>query len=111
MKGELNMKRFYYAHYSRYGVYTVWANTGTLTGVYYAFTSKKERDEWVERHEYDSYPNLTATAVTRKEVEQNVGRCFAVIAEKLDMFDGGYAIERYHEKWYGFYKDTLYLSR
>lgn len=105
------MKRFYYAHYSWYGVHTTWANTGTATGVYYAFPSKKERDEWVERHEWDSYPNLTAIEATRKEVEQNVGRCFAIIAEKLDMFDGGFAIERYHGNWYGFYKDTLYISR
>ncbi len=105
------MKRFYYAHYSRYGVRTTWADTGKATGAFYAFTSKKERDAWVERHEWDYYPNLTAIEATRKEVEQNVGSCFAIIDEELAMFDGGFAIEKYHGIWYGVYKDTLYLSR
>lgn len=68
----------------------------------------EENQDYKGKQQYIFY---SRSAVTRKEVEQNVGRCFAVIAEKLDMFDGGYAIERYHEKWYGFYKDTLYLSR
>lgn len=42
MEGGISMKlRFYYAHYSSYGVKTIWAVDGKITGSVFAFRSKK----------------------------------------------------------------------
>lgn len=73
--------KYYYAHYSRYGVKTTWANDGTITGDVYAFTSRKERDEFVKNHEWDNYPNWTCRSINRREIEKNFGRHFVVVSD------------------------------
>lgn len=78
--------KFYYAHYSRYGVRTTWASDGTITGDVYAFRTRKERESFVETHEWDNYPNWTCRTINRKEVEENLGRHFVIIS---DASEGG----------------------
>lgn len=73
--------KYYYAHYSRYGVKTTWANDGTITGKVYAFTSRKERDEFVDNHEWDNYPNRTCRSISRREIEENFGRHFVIVSD------------------------------
>lgn len=91
------MKRKYYAQYSRYGVKTCWANSGKLTGDFYAFESKKARDSWVEAHEWDSYPNWTARAVTRRQVVSQLGVSFYPVNYEAYNFDGGLACYRWRD--------------
>lgn len=73
--------KYYYAHYSRYGVKTTCASDGTIPGDVYAFTSRKERDEFVDNHEWDNYPNFTCRPIGRKEVEENFGRNFVIVKD------------------------------
>lgn len=82
--------RLYYARYSRWGIRSQWGNSGKWTGDYYAFKSKKERDEWVENHEWDYYPNCSACEVTRAEVVSQLGKKFVVVDYSPDNFDSGF---------------------
>lgn len=47
---------------------------------FYAFDSKKRRDEWVEAHEWDSsHSNRVAGESTRKAVEHCCGKSFSLV--------------------------------
>lgn len=71
--------KFYYAHYSTYGIHTTWASDGKITGDVFAFESKKERDMFVEQHEMDRrYSRIVCRSITRKEVEANYGRHYYI---------------------------------
>lgn len=84
----------YYAHYCKWGCNAVHANdTSKYHGEYYAFTSKKERDEWVETH-YLFQSNIVAREATRKEVVSQLGNDFTISEYDGDMFDGGMLCER-----------------
>lgn len=69
----------FYAHYCKLGCNAVYANdTSKYCGDYYAFPSKKARDEWLEEHEWDNYPNWTAREATRAEVVSQLGKDFTI---------------------------------
>ena len=89
-------KRKWYAHYSRYGCNSVWSDCGKYTGAYYAFDSKKERDIWVEDHEFDDV-NWVARKATRAEVVSQLGKYFFISDYECDNFDGGNLCEVYRE--------------
>ena len=73
------MKRMYYAEHCRWGVNISYESMGGGAFDFYAFDSKKKRDEWVEAHEWDGYPNRTAGNSTRKAVEHCCGKGFALV--------------------------------
>lgn len=73
------MKR-YYAEYCRWGVNMSYESMGGNAYDFYAFDSKKRRDEWVEAHEWDSsYSNRVAGESTRKAVEHCCGKSFSLV--------------------------------
>lgn len=87
------MKKFYYARYSSFGVKTIWGDTGNPTGISLAFTSKASRDNWVDDHEWDYYPNWSACTETRENVEQALGK-FIIVNDKR-CADGALSVYKY----------------
>ena len=75
----IEMKRMYYAEYCRWGVNVSYESMNGNAFSFYAFDSKKKRDEWVEAHEWDGYPNRTAGESTRKAVEHCCGKDFSKV--------------------------------
>lgn len=74
------MKRMYYAEYCRWGVNVSYESMNGNAFDFYAFDSKKRRDEWVEAHEWDSsYSNRVAGESTRKAVEHCCGKSFSLV--------------------------------
>lgn len=74
------MKRMYYAEYCQWGVNVSYESMNGNAFDFYAFDSKKRRDEWVEAHEWDSsYSNRVAGESTRKAVEHCCGKSFSLV--------------------------------
>lgn len=73
------MKR-YYAEYCKWGVNVSYESMNGNAYDFYAFDSKKRRDEWVEAHEWDnSHSNRVAGESTRKAVEHCCGKGFSLV--------------------------------
>lgn len=88
----------FYAHYCKWGCNAVHADdTSKYWGDYYAFPSKKARDEWLENHEWDYYPNWTAREATRAEVVSQLGKDFTISDYEGNDFDGGKLCQKYRE--------------
>lgn len=91
-------KKHYYAHYCELGCKAVYAyNPEKYWGDYYAFPSKKARDEWLEKHEWDNYPNWTAREATRAEVISQLGKGFTISDYEPDFLDGAQPCKRKYE--------------
>lgn len=67
--------KHYYVEYCPYGTQVSYDSFNGNAYEFYAFNSKKEREEWLEENEWDDC-NLVARAVTRKTVEAVKGKQF-----------------------------------
>lgn len=74
------MKRMYYAEYCEYGVNISYESFGGRGNAFtfYAFDSKKKRDEWVCDNEMGECWDKVA-ATTRRVVEHCCGKDFAMV--------------------------------
>lgn len=80
----------WYAYYCEFGLSAVYAcghNRGKYCGDYYAFSSKRARDVWVDNHKWDC-DTCMSRKVTRAEVLSQLGSSFVVSNRKEDDFDG-----------------------
>ncbi len=69
----------YYAHYCKWGCNAVHADDGErYWGDYFAFSSKKARDEWVTRYEWEDIKKVARTC-TRAEVVKQLGKEFSLV--------------------------------
>lgn len=75
----------YYAEYCRYGINVSYASMNGNAYDFYAFPTKRERDTWVDEHEFDG-TNYVAATITRKTVEKIKGKNFKIIHNYY--FDG-----------------------
>ena len=73
------MKRMYYAEYCEYGTNVSYDSMNGGAYDFYAFDSKKNRDEWIDTHEWDNYPSRTWAKSTRKAVEHCRGKEFSLV--------------------------------
>lgn len=62
----------YYAWYQRFGKRNI------VKATFFAFKTKKDRDEWVSRNEYDvdNRSNIVAGPITRKDLEYYFGKFY-----------------------------------
>lgn len=67
--------KHWYVEYCPYGINISYDSLGGNAFTYYAFKSKKEREEWLDKNEWDDC-NLVARAVSRKTVEAQKGKGF-----------------------------------
>lgn len=74
----------YYAEYCKYGINISYESLNGNAFEFYAFDSKKERDEFVENHEWDYYPNRCAAAISRKAMESVIGKGFFFVLSHHD---------------------------
>lgn len=75
----------YYAEYCSYGINVSYASLCGNAYDFYAFPTKRERDNWVDEHEFDG-TNYVAAPITRKTVERIKGKNFKIINNYY--FDG-----------------------
>lgn len=69
-------KRKYYAEHCLYGVNTSYDSFNRQAYSFFAFDSKKERDEWVSKNAYNPYGKLVAAPTKLKNVRYCMGRNF-----------------------------------
>ena len=79
---EQKKQRFYYVQYCQWGLCV---SPDSLNGgaySYYAFPSYAERQKWLDEHEFDerSY-NYVYASITRKELQERIGKHFAILAD------------------------------
>lgn len=74
---EMKIKKFY-AQYCPYGIGVSYASLNRNAYEFYAFNTREERDLWVEENEFNGR-HYVASAVTRRIVEQVMGRYFKVV--------------------------------
>lgn len=84
----------WYAHYCEYGCGAV-DDCGKYLGDYYAFPSKRSRDAWVEKHEWDCNSNWITRKATHAEVVSQLGIRFVVSDREEDDFDGAQLCKKY----------------
>lgn len=71
--------KYFYAEYCPYGVHISYESLNGNAYTFYAFPSKKEREKWLDEHEWDrSSCELVAQETTRKTVESRLGKHFSV---------------------------------
>ena len=81
----------WYAYYCDLGLSAVYAcgdNRDKPCGDYYAFSSKRARDVWVDKHKWDCNSICMARKITCSEVVSQLGRHFVISNRKEDEFDG-----------------------
>ena len=79
MAEKKKQKRFYYIQYCPYGVRISPDSLNGNAFSYYAFTSYTERKKWLDENDMDGV-NLVAATITRKELQERIGKRFAVVA-------------------------------
>lgn len=79
---EQKKQRFYYVEYCSYGINVSPSSLNGHAYSYYAFTSYKVREKWLDEHEFDrdSY-NYVYASITRKELIERIGKRFVIVAD------------------------------
>lgn len=79
---EQKKQRFYYVQYSPYGVRISPDSLNGNAFSYYAFTSYQEKEKWLDEHEFDRDScNYVYASITRKELQERVGKRFVIVAD------------------------------
>lgn len=75
-------KKFYYVQNCDYGINISPSSLNGHAYSYYAFTSYKAREKWLDEHEFDrdSY-NYVYAIITRKELQERIGKKFVVVKD------------------------------
>lgn len=68
----------YYAEYCPWGINISYASLNGSAYTFYAFSTKEERDKWVDEHEYDG-TNYVAAPVKRRTLERIKGKNFKIM--------------------------------
>lgn len=80
---EQKKQRFYYVQYCQWGVNVSPLSMNGNAFSYYAFTSYQEREKWLEEHEFDQCScNYVYASITRKELQERIGKWFVIVQER-----------------------------
>lgn len=77
-ESEKRKMRKFYAEKCEYGLNVSYSSLNGNAYTFYAFDSKKERDEFVDKNCYDSVGNVVAGSTTLETVRRVFGRNFIV---------------------------------
>ena len=80
MTEKKKQKRFYYIQYCPYGIRISPDSLNGNAFSYYAFTSYQEREKWLDENDMDGV-NWVAAPITRKELQERIGKRFTVAAD------------------------------
>ena len=96
--------KHYYAMHTPKGNNVIWADTRTIPGTVFMFAKKRERDDWVEDNEFNTYNGNAHQTMTISEHEARVimlrqhGREL-YDAHELDRLKGSYADYREYAQY------------
>ena len=77
---EQKKQKFYYVQYCDYGINVSPSSLDGDVYSYYAFTSYRGREKWLEEHEFDKRScNYVYASITRKELQERIGKRFVVV--------------------------------
>lgn len=77
-ESEKRKMRKFYAEKCEYGLNVSYSSLNGNAYTFYAFDSKKARDEFVDNNCYDSSGNVVAGSTTLETVRRVIGRNFVV---------------------------------
>ena len=80
MAQQKKQKRFYYIQYSPYGVRISLDSLNGNAFSYYAFASYTARQKWLDENGMNDV-NWVAAPITRKELQERIGKRFTVAAD------------------------------